>query len=186
MKILGFSQKEKWIISDSFLDIGNKFSWDEKDYIKYFTQYKLLINREKNEGNLQVSARTNIENNTINIRLYDGCFNGCYDLFKKQYDYAKGTIVHELAHVIDISSGYKYSDLFLLEIGGSYSLDNNILQYNPIGYGIYKGTTKNGHVNHYDDFAESFATYIYGSTYDQQGFYVDYKRLNFIEELFGN
>ncbi|WP_322924560.1 hypothetical protein [Paenibacillus campi] len=185
--MINLEKAEKDIFLQSMSDVSDKLQFINRnlnDYLTFNNHYSLYIYRKDKEDNLQISARTTFENQKICITLYDGCFNGCYGLFKDKAYYAKGTIVHELAHVIDISHNYKFSDFFLEKLGGEYKQYKGNIRYFPVGYGIYKGTTKNGHVNHYDDFAESFATYIYGPSYDKQGFFVDNERLMTISMLF--
>ncbi|HEM3696919.1 hypothetical protein ODU07_04675 [Streptococcus suis] len=110
-----------------------------------------------------ISAVTKVSSGKITVKLFPTAFNGNDDYFIDSYLNLQHVICHEIAHVLDILSEYKISNQFLYLTGGLY--DNN-MNYFPKGKGSYQGTTKLGHYNHFEDFADSFGAVVFGDCYD--------------------
>lgn len=146
-------------------------------------QGKALVIRCRNKDGGDDSARTYLMGeNIICIELLDQCFNGCDGRFTDHVSYAKGTFVHELAHVWDLSHQLSLSLQMLNWTGSCYITDGTRPIYCPRGSGPYGGTTACGRFSHHDDFAEAVAVKVYGANYDNgQGKYVDMHRLKFVE-----
>ena len=118
-----------------------------------------------------ISALTEENNiNSIYIYLYNNSFNGNNNFFKNVNKNLFDTVVHEIGHVSDILSSF-YLSYSLMKETNSYYIKT---EYFPCGTGEYNGTTKLGHTNHYEDFAESFTVCVCGIEYeDMQGVYVN-------------
>lgn len=178
--------KELCLLKEALSDVIKKIPNFEKVLTSLLISkgYTIEIYRIPLHGGVD-SAVTVIHPNSIHLYLYNIMFNGCDYRFENLKYYAKGTFVHEIAHVIDILMDLKLSNIFYNNSESYYFENVESIKYQPMVGEEEGGTTKCGEDDHFDDYAESFATFIYGENYDNnQGKLVSKDRLELIKVIY--
>lgn len=145
------------------------FNIDIDSFLARYNKILYIIKREISTHHISALTKEN-NMNSVYIYLYNNSFNGNNNFFKNANKNLFDSIVHEFGHVLDILSSF-YLSCSLMQETNSYYINT---EYFPCGTGDYNGTTKLGHMNHYEDFAESFTVCVCGAEYeDMQGVYVN-------------
>jgi len=177
---------EEWATLHATLaDLSRAAGWSAPVLARALSGGKRLLVRRRPEADDHSALTRVVDGGRCCVELYDRCFDGSRGRYPDRSAYARGTIVHELAHVWDIESGLLLSDRMRRATGSEYVIEaSGQAHYHPAGGGEYGGATKCGHLSHEEDFAEAVAAFVYGPGYDQgQGRYVDRQRLAYVARV---